>query len=251
MVTQEPGRAVLLERAEELAAIDAVVADTVAGRGRFGAIEGPAGIGKSSLLAEARTGAADAAMTVLTARGTEIERAFSFGVVRQLFETVLAHSSPEERARVLEGAAGHAGRLFDPARLVDDSPANQDAAFALLHGLYWLTLNLAESRPVLVAIDDLQWADEATLRWVAYLVRRLDGVAVGVLATVRPLPEEDPALADLLADPATTVIRPSALSGAADRAADRVQHILLPARAPVPAPPGCGWREMPSIHAPL
>jgi len=39
--------------------------------------------------------------------------------------------------------------------------------------------------------------------------------------------------------------------GAADRAADRVQHILLPARAPVPAPPGCGWREMPSIHAPL
>lgn len=40
MVTQEPGRAVLLERAEELAAIDAVVADTVAGRGRFGAIEG-------------------------------------------------------------------------------------------------------------------------------------------------------------------------------------------------------------------
>ena len=65
---------------------------------------------------------------------------------------------------------------------------------------------------MLIAIDDLQWADEASLRWLAYLVRRLDGVPVGVLATARQLPEEDPALADVLADPATTVVRPRVLS---------------------------------------
>ena len=200
MATREAERSLLLERAEELAAVDAALADALAGAGRFAVIEGPAGIGKSSLLAEGRAGAADAGLSVLSARGTEIERAFSFGIVRQLFETLLAQAEASERARLLEGAAGHAGRLFEPEQLAGTAPASEDAAFALLHGLYWLTLNLAESRSLLIAIDDLQWADEASLRWVSYLARRLDGVAVGVLATVRPLAEEDPLLAELLAD---------------------------------------------------
>jgi len=68
---------------------------------------------------------------------------------------------------------------------------------------------------VLISVDDLQWADEASLRWLGYLVRRLDDVAVAVLATVRPLADEDPVLAELLADPATTFVRPSALTAPA------------------------------------
>ena len=212
MPTRQRERPVLLERAEELAAIDAVIADAVAGDGRLAVIEGPAGIGKSSLLAEGRTRATDAEMAVLAGRGSEIERAFSFGVVRQLFETLLAQADPDERAKLLQGAAAHAGHLFEPDQLAGQAPASQDAAFAVLHGLYWLTLNLAEPRPLLISIDDLQWADEASLRWLAYLVRRLERTAVTVVATVRPLEDEDPVLAELLADPATTAIRPTALT---------------------------------------
>jgi DNA-binding CsgD family transcriptional regulator len=212
VATWNADRTPLLERAEELAAIDAALADARGGAGRCAVIEGPAGIGKSSLLGEGRAAAADAGMTVLGGRGSELERAFPFGVVRQLFERSLAHADAPERGRLLSGAAGHAGRLFGPDQPSGGAPASDDAAFALLHGLFWLTLNLAESRPVLIAIDDLQWADEASLRWLAYLVRRLDGVPVGVLATARQLPEEDPALADVLADPATTVVRPRVLS---------------------------------------
>ena len=78
-----------------------------------------------------------------------------------------------------------------------------------------LPSTLAESRPVLISVDDLQWADEASLRLLAYPVRRLEGVAVAVLATVRPLADEDPVLAELLADPATTFVRPSALTAPA------------------------------------
>jgi DNA-binding CsgD family transcriptional regulator len=213
--TGQEERPALLERAEELTALDAAIADAVAGSGRLVLIEGSAGIGKSSLLAEGRSRAADAGMTVVSARGSELERAFSYGVVRQLFEGVLAHAGEEPREKLLEGAAAHAGRLFDPERLADEPPANEDAAFALLHGLYWLTLNLAESGPLLIAIDDLQWADAASVRWLAYLARRLDGVAVGALATVRPVEEEDPSLTELLADPATTTVRPSALTAPA------------------------------------
>jgi uncharacterized protein YecE (DUF72 family) len=102
MATGQAERPVLLERAEELAAIDAVIADALAGLGRFAVVEGSAGIGKSSLLGEGRLRAIDAG-TVLTARGTEIERAFSYGVVRQLFERIVAcwHELADKRAVLL------------------------------------------------------------------------------------------------------------------------------------------------------
>jgi DNA-binding CsgD family transcriptional regulator len=204
----------LLERTEELASIDAVLADVLAREGRFAAIEGPAGIGKTSLLREARERASGAGVTVVSARGTELERPYSYGVVRQLFEATVSQGGDDGRGALLQGAAARAARLFDPGDLAA-APADEDGAFALLHGLYWLTLNLAERGPLLVAVDDLQWADEPSLRWLGYLARRLEGAPVGVIATVRPLEDEDPALAELLADPASTVIHPSALSPAA------------------------------------
>jgi DNA-binding CsgD family transcriptional regulator len=212
VATRHARPAVLLERAEEFAAIDAAITDAVAGAGRLLVIEGAAGIGKSSVLGEGRMRGADAGMTVLSASGTEYERAFTYGLVRQLFEARLGQATPEQRARLFEGAAAHAARLFDPRRLAEPAPASEDAAFALLHGLYWLTFNLAESGPLLIAIDDLQWADPASLRWLTYLARRLDGAAVGVLAAVRPTEDEDAALTELLADPRTTRVRPSALT---------------------------------------
>jgi predicted ATPase len=65
-------------------------------------IEGPAGIGKTRLLAAARERGARG-MTVLTARCSELEREFSFGAIRQLFEPVARDA--ERRARLLAGAA--------------------------------------------------------------------------------------------------------------------------------------------------
>ncbi|MCU0308414.1 MAG: AAA family ATPase [Thermoleophilia bacterium] len=72
----------LLEREGELAAIRAAVGQ--AGEGRLLVAEGPAGIGKSRLITEARAAATTAGLHVCAARGSELERAFPFGVVRQL-----------------------------------------------------------------------------------------------------------------------------------------------------------------------
>ncbi len=200
----------LLERAEELATLDGAIAATRGGAGRLVVIEGPPGIGKTSVLTKGRARAGAAGFSALQARGSELESAFSFGVVRQLFEPVLAHAGPGREARLLEGAAAHAGRLLRGE--IEAGEANEDVAFSLLHGLYWLTLNLAESRPLFIAIDDLQWADAPSLRWLSYLVRRMEGQAVCVLAAMRPVEEEDPLLAELLVDPATAVLRPNPLS---------------------------------------
>jgi DNA-binding CsgD family transcriptional regulator len=206
MGLQSQGTA-LLERAAELAEIDAVIAAAQGGAGGLIVIEGPAGIGKTSLLAEGRARAADAGFTVLYSRASELEADFSFGVVRQLFEALIATASEEQQSRLLGGAAAQAARLFDQREA-----GSEENVFALLHGLYWLALNLAEAGPLAIAVDDLQWSDPPSLRWLAYLARRLEGVHVCVVATLRPLGDEHPLLTELLADPAPAIVRPNSLT---------------------------------------
>ena len=105
----------LLERDSELAAVEGLIADTPSG-GRLLAIEGPPGIGKTALLA-GRFLAQEAGMEVLGARGSEFERPFSYGVVRQLFEP---YSDPRRGGRAGRRARrrrGAAEPLFDAAQL--------------------------------------------------------------------------------------------------------------------------------------
>ena len=212
----------LLERADELAAVDAAIVGARSNAGRFVVVEGPAGIGKTSILAEARSRAATSGVAVLQARGSELEAAFSFGVVRQLFEVAVAHAAPEERSRLLAGAAGQSARLFEATEA--PSAGGEEDVFALLHALYWLTVNLSDARPLVLAIDDVQWSDPPSLRWLTYLARRLGGASVAVVTTLRPLEDEHPLLAELLADPATAIVRPNALS--APSVAELVQQEL-------------------------
>jgi DNA-binding CsgD family transcriptional regulator len=200
----------LLERGDEIAAVDAAIDAAKIGAGRFVVIEGPAGIGKTSILVEGRRRAAASGLSVLQARGSELETAFSFGVVRQLFEAPLARRNADERDALLGGAAAQASRLFADGS--DGGEATQDDPFSLLHGLYWLTANLSETQPLLLAIDDIQWSDGPSLRWLAYLSRRLEGVPVVVVATLRPISAEQPLLDELLVDAAVDAVRPNALS---------------------------------------
>jgi DNA-binding CsgD family transcriptional regulator len=197
----------LLERDAELAELDALVADAAAGSGRLVLIEGPAGIGKSGLLAGLRERARPT-LQVLQARAGELEREFAYGVVRQLFEARVAVRGG------LSGAAAPAAALFEQALAPDQEGA---ASFAALHGLYWLTLDVAAEQPLLLAIDDLHWTDRPSLRFLAYLARRLDGAPVLVAATLRSAePGTDPGLlAEIVQDPVTHPLRPGPLSAEA------------------------------------
>ena len=203
----------LLERESELAELELACERALEGEGRFVVVEGAAGIGKTSLLRALRDQARGASATVLGARGTELEQTFPYGVVRQLFERAVMRSSPAEREQALAGAAAHARLVLEGTGEAPPGAAGEDSAFAVLHGLYWLASNLAERAPLVIAIDDLHWADTASLGWLAYLAHRIDGLPLLAAATVRPVQAEaPPALADLLADPATLIVRPSPLS---------------------------------------
>ena len=165
----------LFERGRELEELAACLERGAAGHGGLVVVEGPAGIGKSRLLGAARARAAGS-MRVLTARGSELEGEFAFGVVRQLFEAELA--APERRRALLAGAAAPAAAVFGEP----DAGSGGGASFASLHGLFWLVLNLAEERPLLLAVDDLHWCDRPSLLFLAYLARRLESQPVVLLA---------------------------------------------------------------------
>jgi DNA-binding CsgD family transcriptional regulator len=201
----------LLERDTELTAVTGLIAATPGG-GRLLAIEGPPGIGKTALMMDAKALAQEAGLQVLAARGSELERSFSYGVVRQLFEPLLASLPADERAELLAGSAALAAPLFDPAQVAAEPAA--DSSLATLHGLYWLTANLAARRPLLLAVDDLHWCDLPSLRWLAYLLPRMEGLGILVLVSLRPAePGEDPSLiGQIVSDPLATTVRPAPLS---------------------------------------
>jgi DNA-binding CsgD family transcriptional regulator/tetratricopeptide (TPR) repeat protein len=216
----------LLERDGELAAMESLF-DTASSGGRLLAIEGPPGIGKTALLAEVRGRAEEAGIHVLDGRGSELERSFSYGVVRQLFEPLVASVRAEERGELLAGAAALAAPLFDPALLAAEPSA--DSSLATLHGLYWLTANLAARRRLLLAVDDLHWCDLPSLRWLAYLLPRMEGLDISVVVGLRPEePGQDTRLVgQILSDPLAAVIRPAPLSAGA--ASQVVREALSPA----------------------
>ena len=210
----------LLERNEELARIESALAEARAGRGTFVVIEGPAGIGKTALLTAARVAAAEDGVRVLRSRGTELERDFAFGVVRQLFEPPLAEASELERADLLQGAAGVAAGLLGlpgapPAEA--PPPTGIDPSFAILHGLYWLCANLAAVGPLCLVVDDAHWADAASLRYLAFLLTRLEELDATLVVATRPREAGTDAelLAAVTTDPSAEVIRLPPLTKAA------------------------------------
>ena len=64
--------------------------------------------------------------------------------------------------------------------------SRSDADFDALHSLYWLIVNLSDRAPVLVSVDDCQWSDPDSLRFLSYLGQRLEGLHVAVLLAGRP-----------------------------------------------------------------
>lgn len=181
----------LLERERELAALSTfLVSVPEKGDGDILVLEGEAGIGKSSLLGVAVELAEESGFSVLRARGDELERDFPWGVTIQLF----AAPVDDEPDRLLRGPARLVRPLFEMA-------GNQSVGaggFPIFHGLYWLTVNLAEAGPLLLAIDDVHLADAESLELFNYLKGRLSGLPVAIVVAKRSGEPSGPPEAELL-----------------------------------------------------
>lgn len=207
----------LVEREASLAQAGAALDRLRAGTGGALCLLGPAGVGKTTLLTSVLAGSGDddlralRALRVLRASAGELEAHAPFGIVRQLFGRVLA-DLPADRLDAL--AHGAARPAVDLVLHREAAPADQSV---LLNSLYWLVDGLAAEGPLVLAVDDAHWADEASLLFCQHLVSRAGELPVLLVVAARDiLPERrSPALAALVAGSTRLDLAP--LSGAGVR----------------------------------
>ncbi|NEA37556.1 LuxR family transcriptional regulator [Streptomyces sp. SID13031] len=195
------------ERDAELSVLEAAIDEVRAGGSAVVVVCGDAGIGKTQLIERTRRSAVEQGFRVLAGRGSPLEREYPFGMARQLFEPLLvAGDDPSIR---LSDVARQAKDAFLPT-----SEGSGLGEFSALHSLFWLTSDLSRTGPLLLVLDDLHWADEPSLRLIAYLLPRLEDLRVLLLLGMRP--DEPGAATNLLdlitIDAASTILLPGPLS---------------------------------------
>lgn len=163
--------------------------DAVAGSGTSAvAICGEPGIGKTHLLAELVALAEEAGHVTVTGRAAQFERDAPFAVFVDALDGYLAAQQPRMLERVGAQHLVELGRIF-PAlgRYADgDAGAAQSERYRAHYAVSELLSALAATRPLLLALDDLHWADEASLELMAHLLRRRPGGAQLLAVAYRP-----------------------------------------------------------------
>jgi DNA-binding CsgD family transcriptional regulator len=207
----------LLERESERSALGEACAAVAGGAGRVVVVVGEAGIGKTALLYETRRLADELGVRVLRASGATLERDFGYGVVRQLFEREVHTLAGVERERLFSGPSAPAADVFGLALRGGGMARDTDRAFLVRHALVTFACGLAERGPLVLMVDDVQWVDGASLRWLAHLARRVEDVPLLLLMAQRSgePSASDEALAELRAVAGDYVLAPAALSARA------------------------------------
>jgi hypothetical protein len=185
----------LVGRDDLLGQLGRAAAEAAAGRGGLVLLTGEAGIGKTALATAAAADAERRGARVAWGWGWQGEGAPAWWPWVQVLRSLTA---ADERLRRL------AAELPWPARLLPDLPGAAPppeagelapaARFRLLDELTSVVLAAAGERPLVVVLDDLQWADPPSLELLGFLARRLPGARVLVLGTWRELdqPPDDP-----------------------------------------------------------
>jgi DNA-binding CsgD family transcriptional regulator len=192
----------LVGRDAELVRLSQCVDDVVSGTGRAVLIEGEPGVGKSSV--------ARAACSIAERRGCRIYRAAADELgqalpLQPLLEALGARRAAEEPrlATILRLLQGEVGNIPDPA-------------VAATEQMLTLIAEMCSATPTVLVVDDLQWADRATIGVWEWLARSVDRFALLLIGVARPVPQRDELLAVRRVISADAVIR---LGGLPDQAA--------------------------------
>ena len=183
----------LIGRTSELAALRAALTEAHEGRGRGLSILGEAGVGKSRLVAEIAVEARERGSRVLFGRAYESAQILPFGPWVDAFRT----DGLVADARILERLdsvwRAELTRVF-PELTAPGLPAPSSDQLHLFESLGHLIGRVTERQPLVLILEDLQWADEMSLRLLSFVARRMHTWPMVIVTTVR---EEE--LADALA----------------------------------------------------
>jgi tetratricopeptide (TPR) repeat protein len=176
---QAAERVSLIGRQPQLDGVRRWVAELVAGRGRTVLIEGEPGIGKSALMRAAAQEAAEAGCQVFWAGCDELTQAFPLVPLLDTLDT---------------GRTADGGRQPGIAKILraESGPRNQiDVVAAATERLLALVERLCTAAPLVLVVDDLQWADPATVLTLGRLARLAQQLPLLVAGTTRSVPRRD------------------------------------------------------------
>ncbi|MFI2437081.1 AAA family ATPase [Streptomyces sp. NPDC018693] len=168
----------LAERGRELAALAAVLREAEQGRGSIAVVSGGIGCGRTELLDTVRRSAADAGYVVLGATGSWAERDSPGSVLGQLLRYAQVPAAHGDR--VTAALTRSLGTGPETGGSLDQWPPGP-ATTAALHRLSTELVRIADHTPVLLCVDDLQYADSLSLHWILQFVRVLRSARVALV----------------------------------------------------------------------
>jgi DNA-binding CsgD family transcriptional regulator/tetratricopeptide (TPR) repeat protein len=197
----------LVGREHELGSLDAAFAGAAAGNGRVVLVAGDAGIGKSALMRAFLARARSDGARVFVGECSEAEAARPFGSFIDILRAATAELPADAIERILRGDASELRRLL-PAREGGQEvpPSSATERYRTHESFAAFFTDIARVAPLVIAVEDLHWADPATLELIPYLARKLSSSRVIVVTTYRSdelhrLHALAPALAELKRSP--------------------------------------------------
>jgi DNA-binding CsgD family transcriptional regulator len=212
-------RFALIERGDAWSMAARVLGSARAGSGSVLLIEGASGLGKTPLVNAIKTLALESGMQVLSARGRKREQAFRYGVVMQLLEAGLREAR--------DGSA--AQRLSDRTPLLAQ-PEPGGATFHDVHAMYRMCLGVARAAPLLLLVDDVDFADEPSVAAFLYLAERISDAPVALVLSAGTAGVRRPALlSEIARHPITTrcTLHPLTFAGTERRLSKRWPGVAM------------------------
>ena len=153
-------------------------------------VSGEAGIGKTRLLEELTEQAAEAGHLTLVGRAAEYERELPFGLVIDAVDPYLAALDSQAYERLARDRVGELASVFPALHGLGDAvqePATATERFRIHNAVRELLERLAARQPILFVLEDLHWADGASLELITHLVRRPPQAAVTLRSPTAPV----------------------------------------------------------------
>jgi predicted ATPase len=166
---------VLVGRERELELVERALGAAADGTAQLLAISGEPGIGKSRLLAELSRRADEAGCLVLDGRSAEFERERPFAVLLDACDEYLESLDARTAERIAGDEAGELAKVFPSLRSLapaDDGGGLVAERYRAHQAFQELLERLAVRQPVVLALDDLHWADGASTELLSHLLRR-------------------------------------------------------------------------------
>jgi ATP/maltotriose-dependent transcriptional regulator MalT len=187
----------LIGRDDELALLERLLSEARdESRTRFAQVTGEPGIGKTYLLSELGQRADEQGWLVLSGRSSELERELPFGLVIDAFDAYLGSLDPQTFERIAPEEMSELAGLFPSLRSLADAPEQPSEAverFRAHKAVVEMIERLAARQPVLLLLDDLHWADPASIEQAGYVLRRPPEAPVMIVGSFRS-GQADPAL---------------------------------------------------------